>query len=131
MGVPTPTSAPSALRSVPSFSVPSTPQVAIEPPSDYLCPISHEVSLFLLTLHSQLHQLMLDPVIAQDGFTYERSAIEMWFKNGNDTSPMTNDLLPSLVLIPNNNLKSQVTSWNDDRKRFLRSAAAGLVSSGG
>lgn len=63
---------------------------------------------------------MLDPVIAQDGFTYERKAIQMWFDNGNDTSPMTNEPLPSLVLIPNNNLKSQVTNWDDERKRYLQ-----------
>ena len=34
-------------------------------PRDLLCPISHA--------------LMMDPVVAEDGFTYERQAIEQWF----------------------------------------------------
>lgn len=62
---------------------------------------------------------MSDPVIAQDGFTYERSAIEMWFENENITSPMTNEELPSLSLIPNFNLKSQITAWVDENRRNL------------
>jgi len=33
-------------------------------------------------------QLMIDPVIAADGFTYEREAIELWLQ-GHDTSPRT------------------------------------------
>ena len=32
---------------------------------------------------------MFISVLAEDGFTYERSAIEQWFKN-NNRSPMTN-----------------------------------------
>lgn len=60
---------------------------------------------------------MTDPVIAQDGFTYERSRIEMWFYNENITSPMTNEVLPSLALIPNYNLKSQITAWIDESRR--------------
>jgi hypothetical protein len=110
--------APSPPRALPSFSSPSN--LATDPPSDYLCPISHEVNSLLFCLFlalSHLPQLMMDPVIAQDGFTYERKAIEMWFRNGNDSSPMTNEPLPSLLLIPNNNLKSQVASWNDSRRR--------------
>ena len=31
---------------------------------------------------------MLKPVIASDGYTYEKHVIEKWFTN-NDTSPMT------------------------------------------
>ena len=33
-------------------------------------------------------QKMVDPVVAMDGFTYERYAIERWFRDHN-TSPMT------------------------------------------
>jgi hypothetical protein len=54
LSISTPTSAnPSAaaLRSIPSFSAPSTPLVATDPPSDYLCPISHEVCPFTLYSH--------------------------------------------------------------------------------
>ena len=44
--------------------------------SDLLCPLSHEI--------------MFDPVIAEDGCTYERLAIERWFES-NDTSPMVRE----------------------------------------
>ena len=47
---------------------------AKEDPEELLCPI--------------LQSLMTDPVITEDGFTYERSAIEHWLKD-HDTSPKT------------------------------------------
>jgi len=34
-------------------------------------------------------ELFVDPVLADDGYTYERSAIVEWIKNHNATSPMT------------------------------------------
>jgi len=43
----------------------------------YTCPITKE--------------LIVDPVIAEDGFMYERLAIEGWFKSRN-TSPVKQDL---------------------------------------
>lgn len=66
-------------------------------PDDFFCPITQE--------------LMQDPVIAQDGHTYERSAIESWFQHGSGLSPMTNQPLPNDSIIPNFNLKSQISSW--------------------
>lgn len=42
----------------------------------------------------------MDPVIAADGFTYERRAIEDWLSR-KGTSPMTNLPLAHLVLTPN------------------------------
>ena len=47
-----------------------------ERPRDHLCCITHEP--------------MLDPVCAEDGFTYERTAIERWLED-NDTSPMSRE----------------------------------------
>merc|ERR1711964_780332 len=58
---------------------------------DHLCPITHEV--------------MRDPVMASDGQTYEREAIESWFKEGKMTSPITNETLSDQKLIPNYSLK--------------------------
>jgi hypothetical protein len=49
---------------------------------DLRCPISLE--------------LMEDPVIALDGHTYEREAIEKWFECSN-SSPLTNEKLDSKV----------------------------------
>lgn len=43
------------------------------------------------------HQLMVDPVVAEDGHTYERSALVRWFATSKK-SPVTNDIIgPSLV----------------------------------
>merc|ERR1719320_1058088 len=53
---------------------------------------------------------MTDPVMAMDGHTYERSAIEKWLVT-NNTSPLNNSPLPAKTLIPNHNLKSQITDW--------------------
>lgn len=41
-----------------------------------------------------------DPVVAADGYSYERSAIEAWLSN-KDTSPLTNLPLTDKVLVPN------------------------------
>jgi WD40 repeat protein len=38
------------------------------------------------------HKYMVEPVLAADGFFYERHVIERWLKN-NDTSPMTQKIL--------------------------------------
>ena len=51
--------------------------------------------------------IMRDPVIAGDGYTYDRSAIESWFKS-KSTSPMTNEVLTHKQLIPNNVLRSRI-----------------------
>ncbi|XP_071539559.1 WD repeat, SAM and U-box domain-containing protein 1-like isoform X1 [Panulirus ornatus] len=44
------------------------------PPTEYLCPITQE--------------LINDPVLCADGFTYERVAMEAWLASGKRTSPM-------------------------------------------
>ena len=49
----------------------------------------------------------VDPVIADDGRTYERSAIEHWFSMGHHTSPLTAVAI-STRLIPNRSLKDEV-----------------------
>ncbi|KAK9809134.1 hypothetical protein WJX72_009911 [[Myrmecia] bisecta] len=48
--------------------------------------------------------IMRDPVVAADGFTYERSAIECWLQTSN-TSPMTNMCLAHKLLSPNISIK--------------------------
>ncbi|KAK9806977.1 hypothetical protein WJX72_009234 [[Myrmecia] bisecta] len=45
-------------------------------------------------------ELMRDPVIAEDGHTYDRAAMEQWLSK-HDTSPMTNEALTSKALFPN------------------------------
>eukprot|EP00743_Colponemidia_sp_Colp-15_P015411 GILK01018529.1.p1 GENE.GILK01018529.1~~GILK01018529.1.p1 ORF type:complete len:347 (+),score=48.33 GILK01018529.1:72-1043(+) len=83
-------STPSAARTD-SPSQGSSPQSRIA--ESFNCPITCE--------------LMQDPVVAADGFTYERWAIEKWLKH-HDTSPCTGCSLPHKQLIPNFLIRSQI-----------------------
>merc|ERR1719420_1726186 len=58
---------------------------------DFLCPISYDI--------------MVDPVVANDGYTYDRKHIEEWWQKS-DLSPMTGLPIESKSLIPNHTLKS-------------------------
>lgn len=58
------------------------------------------ISVMQCVLCFNLQDVMRDPVIASDGFTYERSAIEGWLRKSN-ISPMTNLTLPNTSLVPN------------------------------
>lgn len=60
------------------------------------------------------HDLMSDPVIAADGHTYERAAIEEWLQT-NATSPMTNEALPHLDLIPNYLVHAQLIDFKESQ----------------
>lgn len=50
------------------------------------------------------HDIMIDPVIAEDGHTYERASIERWY-DAHDTSPLTREDMPYKTLIPNTTLR--------------------------
>ena len=63
---------------------------------ELLCPITHEI--------------MREPVVAADGYSYEKNAILTWIGNGNTTSPMTNEPLPDLKVIPNRTLSLLIQS---------------------
>ena len=69
--------------------------------SAFLCPITQTA--------------MADPVLAMDGHTYERAAIERWFANGRATSPVTNARLASTMLVPNHALKSARAAFEEVR----------------
>ncbi|KAK9830341.1 hypothetical protein WJX72_011142 [[Myrmecia] bisecta] len=60
--------------------------------------------------------IMSDPVIAEDGHTYERAAIEEWFKT-HDTLPMTNAVVTSKVLIPNISMRRLVEDYRAQQQR--------------
>uniref|UniRef100_A0A3P8TGS1 WD repeat, SAM and U-box domain-containing protein 1 n=1 Tax=Amphiprion percula TaxID=161767 RepID=A0A3P8TGS1_AMPPE len=76
-------------------------QSGSEAPDEFLCPISRE--------------LMKDPVIAADGYSYERESIESWIRGKNKTSPMTNLLLQTTLLTPNRSLKMAITRWKSSQ----------------
>ena len=71
-------------------------------PSEYLCAITLDV--------------MTDPVVIEDGYTYERSAIQFHFSqckaNGAPlTSPVTNAILTTDTLYPNHTLRKLINDW--------------------
>ncbi|XP_010463003.1 PREDICTED: putative U-box domain-containing protein 50 [Camelina sativa] len=70
-------------------------------PSVFMCPILQEV--------------MKNPHIAADGFSYELEAIEEWLSMGHDTSPMTNLRLDYQVLTPNHTLRSLIQDWHSKK----------------
>ncbi|KAI5411313.1 U-box domain-containing protein 35 isoform X4 [Lathyrus oleraceus] len=67
-----------------------------KPPNHFICPI--------------LQDVMDDPCVAADGYTYDRKAIEKWLEE-NEKSPMTNMALPHKFLIPNYTLLSAILEW--------------------
>ncbi|GJM86385.1 hypothetical protein PR202_ga02239 [Eleusine coracana subsp. coracana] len=71
-------------------------------PSHFICPILQEV--------------MSDPHITADGFTYEAQAIRGWLDNGRDTSPMTNLKLAHRGLTPNRALRSAILEWGQQQQ---------------
>ena len=62
-------------------------------PEEYFCPITGEI--------------MRDPVINSASQTYERSAIENWYKT-HDTDPITGEKVENKMLISNLSAKSMI-----------------------
>ena len=74
-------------------SVEATPEV-------FLCPITR--------------QIMRDPVMDRDGYSYERSAIEAWVRD-HGTSPMTRSPLTLQELVPNRSLRNTIEENHEVR----------------
>ncbi len=75
-------------------------------PDSFLCPITLAV--------------FEDPVVAADGFTYERAGITHWLHTGSTKSPIKGTAMNSQTLVPNVNLKAQIREYQQgdaDRKR--------------
>ncbi|KAK9808844.1 hypothetical protein WJX72_004792 [[Myrmecia] bisecta] len=54
--------------------------------------------------------IMTDPVIAADGHTYERAAVEAWFSR-HDTGPMTNEVVAHKLLTPNIAMRRLIATY--------------------
>lgn len=65
-------------------------------PQDFYCPITQ--------------MLFVDPVVAADGNTYEREAIEIWLKD-HQKSPLTNMNMSSKILTTNTILKKLINDF--------------------
>ncbi|CAH8337298.1 unnamed protein product [Eruca vesicaria subsp. sativa] len=82
-----------------------SPSKDTELPQYFICPITQDV--------------MEDPQVAADGFTYEREAICCWLDSGHETSPMTNKRLPHTCLVPNLALRSAIQEWLQDSSSWI------------
>ena len=71
-------------------------------PNEFLCPISME--------------LMEDPVLCEDGQTYERRHIMEWLQRS-PTSPITRQPMGRTVMVSNYALKASIQRWKEEKKR--------------
>ncbi|XP_024994807.1 putative U-box domain-containing protein 50 [Cynara cardunculus var. scolymus] len=85
--------------SVNEFNVDSDDETII--PASFFCPI--------------LKDVMKNPHIASDGFSYELSAIKQWLGMSHNTSPLTNLDLEHKRLTPNHTLRSLIHDWHKKR----------------
>ena len=56
---------------------------------------------------------MNDPVMALDGHTYERCAIEKWLERRR-RSPKTGEDLPGTMLLPNHSMRALIVEWREE-----------------
>ena len=62
------------------------------------------------------HEIMQDPVMGSDGYTYEREKIEEWLKK-NHRSPMTRDYMTAGSLRTNQTVKSIINLYFEIQKQ--------------
>lgn len=79
----------------------------ISVPSFFRCPISLDV--------------MKSPVSLCTGVTYDRSSIQRWLDNGNNTCPATMQVLQTKDFVPNRTLQSLIQIWSDSLRHPLHS----------
>ncbi|XWS36979.1 hypothetical protein CRYUN_Cryun19dG0003900 [Craigia yunnanensis] len=79
----------------------SISSVQSAPPNHFICPI--------------LKDVMDEPCVAADGYTYDRKAIEKWLER-NDKSPMTNLPLSNKNLLSNYTLLSAIMEWKSRKQ---------------
>lgn len=89
------TSSAGGLSSREPFVLP--PAEPLPSPDSFKCPITREV--------------MRDPVMTEDGQSYERGGITAWFQQGHSKSPLTNNPLGSLVLTENVALRGAIEEF--------------------
>ncbi|GMI98401.1 hypothetical protein like AT2G45910 [Hibiscus trionum] len=73
-----------------------------QPPHYFICPISQEV--------------MTNPHVAADGYTYELGELRRWLDSGHNTSPVIGNQLTHRTLIPNHALRSAILEWRHQQQ---------------
>ena len=82
-------------------------------PADSTCPITYDK--------------MKDPVVASDGHSYERSAIEEILRSVHPMSPLTREALGT-TLVPNLNLRQRIEEHEAELDRLAERMAARLAT---
>ncbi len=75
--------------------------IECEIPDGFLCPITQEV--------------MLDPVVAADGQSYQRESITEWLRRGKRKSPLNGSNLSSTILYDNVALRNVIRDFVEKR----------------
>jgi hypothetical protein len=71
-------------------------------PDEFICPITLDI--------------MDDPVLCEDGYTYERTAIKTIL---NSLSPMTRQHIDKTKLVPNRGLKNEIIRFKESNSQNL------------
>ena len=78
-------------------------------PNEFICPITFDK--------------MVDPVVASDGNSYERSAIAIVLERPNPLSPLTREPLDQALFV-NRNLKKRILEYENDVLNIVEHAVA-------
>ena len=93
----------------------SDPNLVASSPNAFICPISLSI--------------MADPVTASDGYTYDRESIVAWLEY-NTVSPTTNEDFGSTALVPNDDMRREISEWRAlQRTRPTRTTAMNTLPS--
>lgn len=74
--------------------------------------LESECPRFCRCFHTR--KIMTDPVVACDGYSYQREEIVKWLET-HETSPVTGQLLANNMLFPNHQLRLQIMQWVEEK----------------
>jgi len=83
-------------------------------PANFLCPLTKE--------------LMLDPVFAEDGHSYEREALEKWFQSENCSPQDPDHKVVDKKITPNMNLKNTIREHLKEKPQCLHQHLFNIVN---
>jgi hypothetical protein len=79
---------------------------------------------------SLTRRVMADPVVAADGYSYERAEIEKYLEQ-HSVSPVTGRALGFARVFPNNQLRNVIRAWHRDREAAAGPGAPAAEHEGG
>ncbi|MED6143286.1 hypothetical protein PIB30_004789 [Stylosanthes scabra] len=92
------------LRKVTKDHQPPSADDDIVIPPHFCCPVTLDI--------------MKDPVTLSTGITYDRDSIDTWLQSGNNTCPVTKQLLTTSDVIPNHAIRKMIQDWCVDNSSY-------------